>query len=471
MDDLNILIRAKIDAVSTDINKQIKALQKEVTTAISVKLKVDAKDLTLINDTMEKIKKATSQSGSQKIKIFNEQDLKDQGIKYKQGVIKTIEDVERYLKGAFNGKKFDLGAIITDSSGNIKSFEANIKSANNQLEKVKFNLAEISKLNAKGVASTTSGYVSSGSQLSRTPIKTEQVFDKTKLEAEGRQFFVSASNIVERVKKEFKSLGDVDVNFLKNSQQQITGFIASVTRADGVVKKLKFDMAKIASGNSVQRGYVFSGENLIDNNAGSNIQKALDKLQLYENKIAKLKSGFTSPTTGIKDDGNLASLIAQYDNIKLKIDQARNSSTNLSNEQRRGFVQSIANLELEIAKYRDLQRSMTTASTSTSRSLSANDISLYQAQMQNKINGLQVGKSKVFDQPAIQAELARLTESVATFGTVGGRSAREVNLQFAQLTTSVRTATAEMTRINGAADSLGTTFMKDILKLGLWSNL
>ena len=133
-------------------------------------------------------------------------------------------------------------------------------------------------------------------------------------------------------------------------------------------------MAKIASGNSVQRGYVFSGENLIDNNAGSNIQKALDKLQLYENKIAKLKSGFTSPATGIKDDGNLSALIAQYDNIKLKIDQAKNSSTNLSNEQRRGFVQSIANLELEIAKYRDLQRSMTTASTSTSRSLSANEI-------------------------------------------------------------------------------------------------
>ena len=230
-------------------------------------------------------------------------------------------------------------------------------------------------------------------------------------------------------------------------------------------------MAKIQSGNSIQRGYVFSGENLIDNNAGTNVQKALDKLQLYENKIAKLRNGFTSPATGIKDDGNLSALIAQYDKIKLQIDQTRNSSTNLSNEQRRGFVQSIANLELEIAKYRDLQRAMTTASTSTSRSLSSNDIGLYQAQMQNKISGLQVGKSKVFDQPAIQAELARLTESIASFGTIGGRSAREVNLQFAQLTTSVRAATAEMTRINGAADSLGTTFAKDIFKLGIWSDI
>jgi len=465
LDDLNILIKAKIDAATTNINKQIKDLQKQVTTDISVKLKVDAKDLTIINDTMEKIKKATSQSGSSKIKIFNEQDLKDQGIKYKQGVVRTIEDVEKYLKGAFNGKKFDLGSIITDSNGNIKSFEASIKSANNQLEKVKFNLAEISKLNAKGIASTTSGYVSSGSQLSRTPIKTEQIFDRTKLEAEGRQFFVSASNIIERVKKEFKSLGDVDVTFLKNSKQEITGFIANVTRASGVIEKLKFDMAKIASGSSVQRGYVFSGENLIDNNAGSNIQKALDKLQLYENKIAKLRNSFTSPATGIKDDGNLSVLIAQYDKIKLQIDQARTSSTNLSNEQRRGFVQSIANLELEIAKYRDLQRIIVTTNT---RTLSASDISLYQGNMANKLASLQVGKDTVFARPEIQAEMARLTEGVARFGTVGGKSARELNLQFSQLTTSVRSATNEITRINGAADSFLTTLSKNFGKMIAW---
>ena len=465
MDDLNILIKAKIDAATTNINKQIKDLQKQVTTDISVKLKVDAKDLTMINDTMEKIKKATSQSGSSKIKIFNEQYLKDQGIKYKQGVIKTIEDVEKYIKGAFNGKKFDLGSIITDSSGNIKSFEASIKSANNQLEKVKFNLAEISKLNAKGITSTTSGYVASDSKLSRTPIKTEQIFDRTKLEAEGRQFFVSASNIIERVKKEFKSLGDVDVTFLKNSKQEITGFIANVTRASGVIEKLKFDMAKIASGNSIQRGYVFSGENLIDNNAGSNIQKALDKLQLYENKIAKLKSGFTSPATGIKDDGNLSALVAQYDKIKLQIDQTRNSSTNLSNEQRRGFVQSIANLELEIAKYRDLQRIIATTNT---RTLSASDVSLYQGNMANKLASLQVGKDTVFARPEIQAEMARLTEGVARFGTVGGKSARELNLQFSQLTTSVRSATNEITRINGAADSFLTTLSKNFGKMIAW---
>ena len=470
MDDLNILIKAKLSSTATEIGTQIKALNKQITEVISVKMKIDAKDLAIINDTLDNIRKPKNGG---KITVFNEADLKAQGVKYKQGVMKTIEDVEKYLKGAFNGKKFDLGAIVADSSGNIKSFEAGIKSANNQLEKVKFNLAEISRISKSGVASTNSGYVLSSSQLSRIAVKPEQIFDRTKLEAEGRQFFVSSSNIVERVKKEFKSLGDVDVKFLKNSQQEIIGFTANVTKVNGVIEQLKFNMARIQSGNSVQRGYVFSGENLIDKNAGSNIQKSLDKLQLYENKIAKLKAGFTSPTTGISNTENLATLTSQYDRIKATIDQTRLSSTNLSNEQRRGMIQSITNLELEISKYRDLQRVMKTStggSSSTSGTLSDKDISLYQDSMTNKLASLQVGKSAVFARPEIIAEMNRLTQSVARFGEVGGLSAREVNLQFAQLTTSVRRATAEITRINGAADSVATTFGKDIFKLGIWSN-
>jgi len=473
LDDLNILIKAKIDAATTNINKQIKDLQKQVTTDISVKLKVDAKDLTIINDTVEKIKKATSQSGSQKIKIFSEQDLKDQGIKYKQGVVRTIEDVEKYLKGAFNGKKFDLGAIITDSSGNIKSFEANIKSTNNQLEKVKFNLAEISKLNAKGIANTVSGYVAGDSQLSRISIKPEKIFDRTKLEAEGRQFFVSASNIIERVKKEFKSMGEVDVNFLKNSQSNITGFTASVTKADGVVRQFSFDVAKIQSGNSVQNGYVFNSEKLIDKNAGANLDALKNKMQSFTNQLERMKTSFTSPATGIADPQHLNNLVSQYNQVKNTINQVLQSSTNLSNEQRRGIVQNLADLRLQITEYKDLQRIMKTStggSSTSSGTLSDKDISLYQATMQNKLASLQVGKmDTVFARPEIQAEVNRLTESLARFGMIGGKSAKELNLQFAQLTTSVRSATNEISRINNAADSLVTTFTKDIFKLGLWA--
>jgi len=196
------------------------------------------------------------------------------------------------------------------------------------------------------------------------------------------------------------------------------------------------------------------------------IQKTLDKLQLYENKIAKLKSGFISPVTGIKDANNLALLTTQYNKIKSSIEQVRTSNTILSNEQRRGILKNISSLELEIAKYRDLQRVMTTTS---ARSLSGNDISLYQATMANRLSNLQVGKETVFARPEIQAQMRNFTAEVAKFGTVGGKSVKELNLQFARLSTSVRAATAEISRINSAADSFGTTLGKNFLKMIAWT--
>jgi len=88
--------------------------------------------------------------------------------------------------------------------------------------------------------------------------------------------------------------------------------------------------------------------------------------------------------------------------------------------------------------------------------------------MQNKLSSLQVGRETVFARPEIQTQMNRFTADLARVGTVGGRSIRELNLQFAQLTTSVRSATAEITRINGAADSFLTTLSKNFVKMMAW---
>lgn len=99
---------------------------------------------------------------------------------------------------------------------------------------------------------------------------------------------------------------------------------------------------------------------------------------------------------------------------------------------------------------------------------SANDVALFQASMNNRLARLQIGRETVFARPEIQAEMNSLVSNVARFGTVGGRSVRELNLQFAQLTTSVRSATNEITRINGAADSFLTTLSKNFVKMMAW---
>ena len=193
-------------------------------------------------------------------------------------------------------------------------------------------------------------------------------------------------------------------------------------------------------------------------------------MQTFTNQLERMKAGFTSPSKGITDPQHLNNLISKYDQVKNTLKQVQQSSTSLSSEQRRGIVQNLADLRMQISQYKDLQRVMATTARNTS-SLSAKDVSLFQDTMQNRLAGLQVGKDTVFARPEIIAQMNSLTQSIARFGTVGGMSAREVNLQFAQLTTSVRSATAEISRINSAADSVATTFGKDIFKLGIWSNL
>lgn len=360
MDDLNILIKAKIATTATEMDAQIKTLSSKITSAVSVKLNIDASNINVVTRKIDEVKKRiqTNMKGSQFINA-------------------TVENQ------AFN-----------QISSRIREIRKNV----DELAKVNINT------NSKGqMTSATLTYYN-------------------------------------------KELGQTIKETMGWSEAQ---------------KKVNGELTKIKTFGT--KGFSYSDDMA---KAQSVTQKTLDKLQLYENKIAKLKTGFTSPATGIQDFNHLGTLISQYNRIKAVIDQTRTSSTNLSNEQRRGILQSISSLELEISKYRDLQRVMTTANANT---LSAKDISLFQDTMKNRLAGLQVGKETVFAKPEIIAQVNRLTESISRFGTVGGLSAKEVNLQFAQLSTSVRSATSEISRINNAADSLGTTFVKDMFKLGIWA--
>jgi hypothetical protein len=126
---------------------------------------------------------------------------------------------------------------------------------------------------------------------------------------------VSATGIVNRVKKEFSSMGDVDVNFLKNSKSQITGFVAEVKKADGVIEKFKFNVAKIKVGNSTQRGFVFDSGSLVDKNAGATLDQQLNKINEFQIKLSKLRYSALESTKGIKNEAAIADVTKQYDKI------------------------------------------------------------------------------------------------------------------------------------------------------------
>lgn len=293
-----------------------------------------------------------------------------------------------------------------------------------------------------------------------------KVFNKEQLESEGRDFFISATGIVNRVKNQFSSLGDVNVNFLKNAKNQITGFTAEIKQMDGTIQKLVYDMAKIKVGNSTQKGFVYNGSTLTDKNSGDNIQNALNKLQLYENKVNKLQQGFTSSKTGVQDVNSLNDLNQKYNALKVTIENLKNSTTGLSNLQRRSVVQQINDLETQIRKYKELEAAQ---KSSSSKLLNQQDINAYVTKMNNAIARLQVGKDKVFSNDSVRQELSRLQGMLNGLNTSStSNSIKQINGQFDNLRTRVSQVSSEFKNVNKDGYSFTEMLELSIKKFVLW---
>ncbi len=297
-----------------------------------------------------------------------------------------------------------------------------------------------------------------------------KVFNKEQLEREKKDVenvFYNSKNVISSVKRSFESMGDVNVNVFKNAKNQITSLVAEVKKADGIIEKFKYDMANIKVGSSTQRGFVLNTSSLIDKNAGDNIQNALNKLQTYENKIAKLQQNFTSPRTGIQDINNLNALNQQYNTLKGTIDSLKSSNTNLSNEQRRSIIQQINNLELEIKKYRELEA---VQKSNSSKLLNQKDIDAYVSKMNNAISRLQVGKDKVFSNDSVRQELSKLQSMLNGLNTSSTSSSiQAINGQFDNLRTRVSQVSNEFKNVNKDGYSFTEMIELAARKIVIWA--
>ena len=550
MDDLNILIKAKISSTKEEIETQIRALNKQITQTISVKLNIDSKDIQLITQKIEEVQKKAQSQSNKSIKVGSfgeanhEMDKILYGIEKIRGHFATLGDNVK-VKQVFSNadaslKQFEVS--VDRLNGKIKEtskFTVNVNTTTNGSEEMTFKKIEMaSQESAKKVVKDTQSKAEAVKKEISAVQKLIDLYKAQRISAE--RFITASANLYNQGKmngtttaelkeqaKLFNTLKTAQAEYNKDTGQtnakgvevqRLKAIADSYRQQEQLLKSvysLKEKLAKVNPTDNtkeisqlekmlqLQTARLSSSQNravnnnLVDQqrsvqyleletdlknklklvtnslsdaenkrNASAN-QSSLNRLQTYENQIKRLQTGFTSPATGISDEGHLNNLNVKYEQIINTINQVRTAGTGLSNEQRRGIIQNISDLKLEIKQYQDLQRIMNTSDTKT---LSPKDISLYQDTMKNKVSSLQVGKiDTVFARPEIVAETNRLTDSIARFGTVGGMSAREVNLQFAQLTTSVRSATNEISRINSAADSIVTTFGKDIFKLGLWS--
>jgi len=136
------------------------------------------------------------------------------------------EDLQKQLDSVARRVKINLKPRIDFDEQAIAKFKADIdKLAKNIKVNLQFNIDKQSVKDAEKAVTETTKKVS---EKAKSQINNVKIFDKEQLEAEGRQFFISATGIVNRVKNQFQLLGDVNVNFLKNAKNQVIGFEAEI---------------------------------------------------------------------------------------------------------------------------------------------------------------------------------------------------------------------------------------------------
>lgn len=262
------------------------------------------------------------------------------------------EDLQKQLDSVAEKIKINLKPRIDFDENVIAKFKSDVdKLAKN----IKLNLRfDVDKQSVKDVEKTVTETATKISEKTKSNDTKLKIFNKEELDAEGRQYFLGVNNIINKVKNEFKDLGDVNVRVFENAQKQITGFEAEVKKLDGTIEKLKFDLAEIKVGDSTKEGFVFSGATLFDKNAGDVLQKNLNILQNFETRLRSIRDSFTS-SRGVKEANNLAILNREYNSILSTIEKLRKSQSNLTEEQKRNIDKQINTLNSLYKTYRDIE--------------------------------------------------------------------------------------------------------------------
>ena len=239
-------------------------------------------------------------------------------------------------------------AIVDDSSE---------QSMDSQLGSLAKKLGEAHKINLK-VALEESSVKSVQSQLQAIAKQVNtsgagkgaqiKVFDSAQLQADGQKYFSGVKDIVSRVQTEFSKMGKVDVtNVFKDAKGNIQSFTASVTKADGVVEKFNFELAKIKEGAKSFNGFVQSNSILSDKNAGSGLEQTLNYLNRIDTKIADITSrtlvNTSKPLLGDMEQYNQYQ--TKLSEVKARIEEIKSANTTLSADHKREIDSMVADLQ------------------------------------------------------------------------------------------------------------------------------
>ncbi|MPM01428.1 Chromosome partition protein Smc [bioreactor metagenome] len=210
------------------------------------------------------------------------------------------------------------------------------------------------------------------------------IFDTKTLEAEGRKYFKSTANVLDRVKKSFSELGTVDItNVFKSPQGDIESFTASVKKADSTVESYRFQLSKITSGTRAFKGFAQMSSVLTDKSTGSGLQGTLNYLNNIETKLKNLTSKTTTSSAKPLLEGmpQFSDYNTKLQQVSDRIKEIRNSTSTLSDEHKREINSMVADLQ-RYAK--ELQNSAYSGSELKAQTFSAQKAQ-YQADLDTRI--------------------------------------------------------------------------------------
>lgn len=288
------------------------------------------------------------------------------------------------------------GASISGDSGQLilkelKAIATQINGQHMPRVKVAVNINETKRIFeqqlqaiAKGITPPTVTVNTKVVNASKQP----KVFDTAVLAQEGRAYYDSTADIIDRVKQQFAAMGKVDVQAFRNAKDEIQSFTVSVKDAETVVEKLEFQLAKLKDGSgAVKDGFVQMRSALTDKTAGTGLENTLNYLNRVDVKLQSLSN--RTLTTGGKV---LLPSMTEYGqfNAKLKdtkdgIDKIRNSTAVLSDEHKRQIDTMVADLTRYTA---ELQRAAYASGEMKSQPFSVKKTQL-QAELDNIIKQMQ----------------------------------------------------------------------------------
>lgn len=288
------------------------------------------------------------------------------------------------------------GASISGDSGQLiikelKSIAEQIRGSHTPRVRVAVNINETKRIFEQQLQAIVKGITPPTVTVNTKVVnagKQPQVFDTAALAQEGRAYYDSTADIIDRVKKQFAAMGKVDVQAFRNAKDEIQSFTVSIKDAETVVEKLEFQLAKLKDGSgAVRDGFVQMRSALTDKTAGTGLENTLNYLNRVDAKLQNLSS--RTLTTGGKV---LLPSMAEYGqfNTKLKdtkdgIDQIRKSTAVLSDEHKRQIDAMIADLTRYTA---ELQRSAYASGEMKSQPLSVKKTQL-QAELDNIVKQMQ----------------------------------------------------------------------------------